>query len=114
MLSIDEKHVLVEAQEHGMHELLDKHGFTPIPVPLRSIAEFGGAFHCCTTDVRRAGELKSYFPHIDQLEARGEVCQFAPYGADAPDAYKPQVAAAPVSFAVPHAPRAQEAVQEAH
>ena len=56
-------------------------------VPLRSIASFGGAFHCCTTDVRREGELLSYFPDIDRLQAAGEDCQFAPIGANAPKAY---------------------------
>ena len=87
VLSIDEKRVCVEAQETKLHELLSSHGFEVIPVPLRSIAEFGGAFHCCTTDVRRKGPLESYFPHIDELEAAGEECQFAPFGDDAPAAY---------------------------
>ena len=78
----------MEAQETKMHELLDRNGFTPVLVPLRSIAQFGGAFHCCTGDVRREGDMKSYFPHIDELEAAGKQCQFAPYGADEPEAYK--------------------------
>ncbi|GAX74636.1 hypothetical protein CEUSTIGMA_g2084.t1 [Chlamydomonas eustigma] len=88
VLSIDEKHVAVEAQETKMHELLSKNGFEPVLVPLRSIAQFGGAFHCCTADVRREGDLKSYFPHIDELEAAGKEYQFAPYGAEEPEAYK--------------------------
>lgn len=87
VLSIDEKTVCVEAQETKMHDLLSQHGFEPVAVPLRSIAEFGGAFHCCTADVRREGPLLSYFPHIDQLEAEGKECQFAPYGDSAPAAY---------------------------
>lgn len=88
VLSIDEKRVAVEAQETRMHDLLAKHGFEPVPVPLRSIAQFGGAFHCCTADVRREGELNSYFPHIDELERAGKECQFAPLGADEPEAYR--------------------------
>jgi hypothetical protein len=87
VLSIDEKRVCVEASETKLQDLLASHGFEPIPVPLRSIASFGGAFHCCTTDVRREGELESYFPHIDELEAAGLECQFAPVGADAPAIY---------------------------
>ena len=27
---------------------------------------FGGGFHCCTVDIRRAGTLKSYFPSLDE------------------------------------------------
>jgi glycine amidinotransferase len=87
VLSIDERTVLVEAEEHGVMELLSKHGIEPVPVPLRSIAEFGGAFHCCTADVRRRGRLESYFPHLDELEAAGLDCQFAPFGSDAPAVY---------------------------
>ena len=87
VLSIDDKRVCVEAQETKVMDLLSAHGFEPVPVPLRSIAEFGGAFHCCTADVRRAGALESYFPQLDELEARGEECQFAPFGAEAPAAY---------------------------
>ena len=98
VLSIDSKRVLCEAQETQLQELLSREGFEPIPVPLRSIAEFGGAFHCCTTDVRRQGPLESYFPHIDELEAKGLECQFAPFGAEAPKAYvSPDI---PISFPV--------------
>jgi len=87
VLSIDEKKVLVEAQETKVMDMLSKHGFEPIPVPLRSIAEFGGAFHCCTADVRREGALESHFPHLDELEAKGLPCQFAPYGDESPAVY---------------------------
>ena len=36
-------------------------GFTPIPVPFRHFLPFGGSFHCATCDIRRTGELQSYF-----------------------------------------------------
>lgn len=88
VLSIDEKRVLVEAQETPLMDILSAHGFEPIPVPLRSIAEFGGAFHCCTTDVFREGALESYFPHIDDLEEKGLECQFAPFADEAPEVYR--------------------------
>lgn len=87
VLSLDHRRVCVEAQETAVMDLLARHGFEPIPVPLRGIAEFGGAFHCCTADVRRKGGLHSYFPHLDALEAAGEECQFAPFGAEEPAAY---------------------------
>ena len=70
VLSIDSKRVIVEEQETKLMDLLCDNGFEPIPVALREISNFGGAFHCCTADVRRAGELESYFPHFDELEAR--------------------------------------------
>lgn len=89
VLSLDDKRMIVEAQETNLMELLSKHGFEPIPVPFRSMNEFGGGLHCSTTDVRREGPLKSYFPHIDELEAKGLECQFAPFGGDSPEPYKP-------------------------
>jgi glycine amidinotransferase len=109
VLSIDDKKVICEAEETNLHELLSQHGFEPIPVPLRSIAEFGGAFHCCTTDVRREGSLESYFPHIDELEAKGLECQFAPYGAESPAAYVPAVS----ESSVPHRSRRFDVKMEA-
>jgi glycine amidinotransferase len=36
-------------------------GFTPIPCSFANYAPFGGSFHCATLDVRRRGELQSYF-----------------------------------------------------
>lgn len=89
MLSLDEKRVIVEAQETRLQDLLSKNGFEPIPVPFRSLAEVGGALHRFSTDVRRDGVLASYFPHIDELEEKGLECQFAPFGEDSPMPYKP-------------------------
>jgi len=89
MLSLDEKRVIVEAQETRLQDLLSKNGFEPIPVPFRSLADVGGALHRFSTDVRRDGVLASYFPHIDELEEKGLECQFAPFGGDSPMPYKP-------------------------
>ncbi len=61
MLSIDEKHILVEANETPLMDLLVRHGFVPVPVPFRNFYPFGGSFHCATVDIRRRGELQSYF-----------------------------------------------------
>ena len=35
--------------------------FEPIPVHFRNFGSLGGAFHCATCDIRRRGNLKSYF-----------------------------------------------------
>ncbi len=60
-LSIDEKRILVEENEVPLIELLTKHGFEAIPIPFRNFYPFGGSIHCATADIRRRGELKSYF-----------------------------------------------------
>ena len=61
IMSIDEKHIIVEENELPLIALLEKHGFTPVPIPFRNFYPFGGSVHCATTDVRRRGSLQSYF-----------------------------------------------------
>lgn len=61
MLSIDEKRVIVEEQETPLIEALKNWGFEPITIPFRNFYPFGGSVHCATADIRRRGELKSYF-----------------------------------------------------
>lgn len=60
-LSIDEKRMVVEANEGPLMDLLYKHGIEPIPVPFRNFYPFGGSVHCATADIRRRGKLESYF-----------------------------------------------------
>jgi len=60
-LSVDEKKIIVEENETPLIELLEKHGFEPIPIPFRNFYPFGGSIHCATADIRRRGELQSYF-----------------------------------------------------
>lgn len=35
----------------------------------RNVFEFGGSFHCVTTDIRRKGLMQSYFKQLDAAEA---------------------------------------------
>lgn len=63
ILVLDEKHVLYEAEETPMKEMLIKHGFEPIPINFRDAYPFGGALHCATADVFRDGECEDYFPN---------------------------------------------------
>lgn len=65
VLSISAKKVICEAQEHPLHELLDKHGFEVYPIPFRNVFEFGGSLHCATWDIRRTGTCEDYFPQLD-------------------------------------------------
>lgn len=62
VLSLDEKRVVVEQNERPMIEFLAQHGFEPIPVPFMNFMSLGGAFHCATCDIRRRGDLRTYFP----------------------------------------------------
>jgi glycine amidinotransferase len=61
MLMLDEKRVVVEASQVSMHRKLREWGFEPLPCPFMNYKLFGGGFHCATLDIRRRGELRSYF-----------------------------------------------------
>lgn len=61
VLMLDEKRVVVEANQVSLMAALKDWGFQPIPCPFLNYAPFGGAFHCATLDVRRRGTLQSYF-----------------------------------------------------
>lgn len=60
-LSIDHERILVERNEQPLIDALKKFGMKPIPCDLYNFYAFGGGVHCATLDVRRNGELKSYF-----------------------------------------------------
>lgn len=60
-LSINDKKIIVEENEKPLMDLLESHGFQTIPIPFRHFYPFGGSMHCATADIRRRGELKSYF-----------------------------------------------------
>jgi glycine amidinotransferase len=61
VLMLDPERVVVEESQRSMIRLLERHGFTPIPCPFMNYKPFGGSFHCATLDIRRRGELQSYF-----------------------------------------------------
>jgi glycine amidinotransferase len=61
VLSLDEKRVIVEQDEVPLIRALEGWGFEPIPCSFRAFYPYGGSFHCATCDVRRRGELQSYF-----------------------------------------------------
>lgn len=61
IIMLDHKRVVVEAHEEKTIKAFKEWGFTPIPVPFRHFLPFGGSFHCATCDIRRTGELQSYF-----------------------------------------------------
>ena len=61
MFMLDEERVVVEKEEVATIKALKDWGFKPIPCAFRNYYAFAGSFHCATLDVRRRGELKSYF-----------------------------------------------------
>jgi glycine amidinotransferase len=61
VLSLDGRRVICERHQHSLIRALREWGFEPIPLPFIHYAPFGGSFHCATLDVRRRGELQSYF-----------------------------------------------------
>ena len=60
-LMLDAKRLVVDASQVSLIKALKDWGFQPVPCAFLSYGPFGGAFHCATLDVRRRGELQSYF-----------------------------------------------------
>jgi len=61
VLMLDERRVVVDNSQVTLIRALKDWGFTPIPCPFLSYGPFGGSFHCAVLDVRRRGDLQSYF-----------------------------------------------------
>lgn len=61
VLMLDENRVICEKAQPSMQHALQKWGFETIPLSFLHFAPFGGSFHCATLDVRRRGDLSSYF-----------------------------------------------------
>ncbi len=60
-LMLDEKRIIVEKRQKPLIDALKKWGFEPIPCSFEDFYPLMGGFHCAALDVRRKGELKSYF-----------------------------------------------------
>lgn len=61
VLMLDPEHVVVERAQEPLLKALEQWGFTPVPCSFEQYTVFGGSFHCATLDIRRKGELESYF-----------------------------------------------------
>ncbi len=61
VLMVDEKQVIVDPHHKATMKAMKAWGLEPIPCEFLHYAAFGGSFHCATLDVRRRGELQSYF-----------------------------------------------------
>ena len=60
-LMLDQERIVVEERQEPLIKALKQWGFKPIPCPFEDYYPFIGGFHCATLDIRRKGELKSYF-----------------------------------------------------
>ncbi|MDB5672966.1 MAG: hypothetical protein JWO25_3925 [Alphaproteobacteria bacterium] len=65
LLMLDPHTAVVEAAETPTIALLESLGCTVVPLPFDRVYGFGGGLHCCTSDIRRAGTLQSWFPTLD-------------------------------------------------
>ncbi len=61
VLSLDEERLLINAYATETIRLLEKKGFTPIPMRFRHSRVFAGGLHCVSLDVRRRETLEDYF-----------------------------------------------------
>ena len=66
VLSLSPEKVAVMEHDQPMVKQLESLGFEVVQVPFKNVVEFGGALHCATMDIRRAGNLESYFPKLDE------------------------------------------------
>ncbi len=61
VLMLDQERIVVEKRQESLIRALKDWGFKPIPCSFEAYYPFLGSFHCSTLDVRRRGELLSYF-----------------------------------------------------
>jgi len=60
ILSLDKKTVVVDKRQVNLIKVLEKHGFTVVPISFRH-SYFTGGIHCNTLDTVRDSKLESYF-----------------------------------------------------
>jgi hypothetical protein len=61
-LVIDEKNVIMLAENHKLADDLGQRGITVHWVPFRARSFWDGAMHCLTVDIRRQSEITDFFP----------------------------------------------------
>lgn len=61
LFSIDPQTVVVDSDQIQLIRLLESKGLTVVPLKIRHSRMMGGGFHCVTLDIRRRGQLESYF-----------------------------------------------------
>jgi N-dimethylarginine dimethylaminohydrolase len=60
-LSLDPNTIVIDERQTTLMRVLEKRGFTMVPVRMRHIYTQGGGIHCATLDTVRDSKLESYF-----------------------------------------------------
>ncbi|KPP73889.1 glycine amidinotransferase, mitochondrial-like [Scleropages formosus] len=68
VLMLDEKRVMVDANETSIQKMFERLGIKPIKVNIRHANSLGGGFHCWTTDVRRRARAPSEVSERKKLQ----------------------------------------------
>jgi hypothetical protein len=63
-LVIDERNVIMLAENEILAQVLDRHGITVHWVPFRTRSFWDGAMHCLTLDIRRQSSIQDYFAEV--------------------------------------------------
>ena len=61
VVMLDEKRVLVQAEQTSIIQMFEDLGINSIPVDIRNVNKLGGGIHCMTCDIRRRGSLETHF-----------------------------------------------------
>ena len=61
VVMLDEERVIISREEEPLINALKSWGFKPIPCNFYDFETIGGGLHCASVDIRRAGDLRSYF-----------------------------------------------------
>ena len=61
LLSVNEELVIVDENQEELRSILDQHGVESIGLSMRQARTLSGGFHCVTLDLKRKGDLQSYF-----------------------------------------------------
>ena len=60
-MSVNEKLVICDENQHELRKVLDQHGIESIGLPMRQARTLSGGFHCVTLDTKRKGTREDYF-----------------------------------------------------
>jgi len=61
VLMLDQERVIVSNGEDDLIQAFRDWGFKPIACGFYHFESIAGGFHCATLDIRRRGQLESYF-----------------------------------------------------
>ena len=71
-LMLDTERVVIQKDDVQTRKFFNKLGLTCIEVEFMNCFSLGGGFHCYTSDIRRRGDMTSYFDYkvLEEHDAR--------------------------------------------